>query len=154
MTILVFYEWIFFPFKDSFKTCFLSRSSLLSFLMEGTVIRKWKQEKQSGGYKQWAHQHVCTFLGSTVWVLSSLNCDFISWMKSNLSNHVWKRNPRKKEQLAGTIVLPTQLGSLLFSNVIPIVFNVAQGLLLAPFLFAMCSAQLLVGKGLWSRLWF
>lgn len=151
MTILVFYEWLFFPFKDSFKTCFLSRSSLLSFLMEGTVIRKWKQEKQSGGYKQWAPQHVCTLLGNTVWVLSSLNCDsqlhdFISWMESGLSNHVWKRDPRRKEQLAGSTVLPTQLGRFLFSNVIPIVFNVAQGLLLAPFLFAMCSAQLLVGK--------
>lgn len=59
----------------------------------------------------------------------------------------------QEERAAGWNHSPSYpAGKLTVFNVIPIVFNVAQGLLLAPFLFAMCSAQLLVGKGLWSRL--
>lgn len=48
--------------------------------------------------------------------------------------------------MAGTTVLPIQLGRLLFSNVFPLCLMWLRGLLLAPFLFAMCSAQLVVGK--------
>lgn len=49
--------------------------------------------------------------------------------------------------MAGTTAFPSQMGRLLFLNVISIVFNMAQGPYSSTFFYlAMCFAQLVVGK--------
>lgn len=79
---------------------------------------------------------------------------FLGW-DHGLSNHLWKRNSRKKEQMAGTTVFPTQLERLLFSNDISIVFNMAQGPFSSTFFIWPCVLpSFAVDRELWSRLWF